>query len=488
MRDQESDFAFSPLVEALLMTLVFGAALLLRVYHLDMKSLWNDEMFTLAVAGSPVGAIQNILAAHYHHPPLYFYLTHFSLEVFGSTEWAVRFPSAMFGALTVPVLYAVGRRFFNTTSGFACAILCLAAPFHIAYSQEGRPYALAGLLCLLSAYFFILALRSFSIRRIVLYLGATTALLYTHHWGLFVAAAEFLVCLSLIRKERYLVIRWLSAFVLLGILYLPEYFALHQQVASDSPASWFWVEHSSFRTLMQLGTAFSGTFFRQASATFTLPAWLQILSLIYLGTLLILALYDSLQNEHTVSLLLLFLVAVILAIPLCLSFVKPEVFVWYRYPVIAFPLFCLAAGGMRTDSYASGYRFMLIVLIVIINLIALDRYYGWEKGNAKEVAAYVDSLVQPETDFIIRPREFAPLLNHYYRGNVRQYDEVYLDQPLGMIVDTARSFIYISLDVPNSIRDYMDGHFDRVAEKVFPGDSHMGIIVSSYRQKPDLDE
>ena len=481
-------FADNRTTQALLLIMVFAGALFLRLYHLEAKSLWNDEMFSLRVAGSPVGAIQGILAAHYHHPPLFFYITHLFLKIFGENAWALRLPSAISGALTIPLLYAAGKKFFNVTSGFTCAILCLAAPFHVAYSQEGRPYALAGLLCLLSAYYFILCLRSYSAGRTAGFLLATTALLYTHHWGLFVVAAEFLVCISIVVKDRSLLMRWILTFGVLAVCYLPEFIAFRQQVAADSPAAWFWVEHPGFRTLLQLGTAFSGTFFRLASSSFVLPVWLQILSLLYVGSLIILALLDSLSTEHSISLLLLFLAAIIIAIPLCVSFVKPEVFVWYRYPVIAFPLFCIAVGGMKTDSVLSRHRFLLIILSVVINLIALNHYYGWEKGNAKEVAGYVQGIIHHDTDFIIRPKEFAPLFNYYYTGDVQQLDETYLDQPLGDIVDTARSFIYISLDVPNTIRDYMDGHFVRQEEKVFPGEAHMGIVIGSYIQKPESND
>ncbi len=69
-----------------------------------------------------------------------------------------------------------------------------------------------------------------------------------------------------------------------------------------------------------------------------------------------------------------------------------------------------------------------------------------------------------------------------------QYDEAYLTGELGAIVDTARGFVYVSLDVPNGIRDYMDGHFVKTAEARFPGEAHLGIVVGAYRQPPDPDE
>ncbi len=71
---------------------------------------------------------------------------------------------------------------------------------------------------------------------------------------------------------------------------------------------------------------------------------------------------------------------------------------------------------------------------------------------------------------------------------MRRLDETYLDQPLGEIVDTAAAFVYVSLDVPNPIRDYMDGHFVKVEERRFPGEAHLGMVVGLYRQRPDPDD
>jgi len=82
----------------------------------------------------------------------------------------------------------------------------------------------------------------------------------------------------------------------------------------------------------------------------------------------------------------------------------------------------------------------------------------------------------------------ARMLDYYYSGNAVEVDEAYLDTRLGEIVDTTDAFIYVSLDVTNPIRDYMDGHFDKTSEKVFEGRAHMGIVVDVYRQKPDPEE
>ena len=51
--------------------------------------------------------------------PVYFYLTLPSVLIFGLTEFAVRFPSALFGSLTVLLVYFLTKELFHSRSGVA---------------------------------------------------------------------------------------------------------------------------------------------------------------------------------------------------------------------------------------------------------------------------------------------------------------------------------------------------------------------------------
>ena len=125
--------------------------------------------------------------------------------------------------------------------------------------------------------------------------------------------------------------------------------------------------------------------------------------------------------------------------------------------------------------------------LIMIAIFGSVHYMTWQKSNVKDVALFTDKAVTGhKVQIIIRPKTFAPLLNYYYNGTAIQYDEAYLNEPLGEITDTAASFVYVSLDVPNEIRDYMDSHFDKIMERRFPGEANMGMIVGLYKQKPDF--
>ncbi len=139
--------------------IIIGILLLvlsLGLSGLDAKSLWQDEIFTAAIASTQHSAPQvSSIALHntaLPTPPLYFLITHFFLYI-GDNDFLLRFPALCFGVLSVALTYALGTRFFGQREGLAGAFLLSISALHIRYSQEARFYTLLVFLSLLSLYF-----------------------------------------------------------------------------------------------------------------------------------------------------------------------------------------------------------------------------------------------------------------------------------------------------------------------------------------------
>ncbi|HUT26240.1 MAG TPA: glycosyltransferase family 39 protein, partial [Sumerlaeia bacterium] len=128
------------------MALGFTAlAAFLRFAALGQEALFLDERLTIDTATIP--AFSEFLRAFLHrdpHPPLYFLLMRWWIRLFGVGHIALRFPSALFGALTVPVVMRAlyESRCATRLSLIAVGSLASVCPFHIYYSQEARPYAM----------------------------------------------------------------------------------------------------------------------------------------------------------------------------------------------------------------------------------------------------------------------------------------------------------------------------------------------------------
>jgi mannosyltransferase len=126
------------------------AALAARLYGLGDKPFWLDEVATLhrVTAGLPDLISSSLHADHY---PTYFLLPWLAAK-FGASQWLLRLPSAVFGALCAAVTFAIGRRVGDTPSGVVAGLLMALSPFEIQFGQEARSYTLVSCLILVALW------------------------------------------------------------------------------------------------------------------------------------------------------------------------------------------------------------------------------------------------------------------------------------------------------------------------------------------------
>lgn len=132
----------------LLLFLAWG----LRVVDIDRDSLWLDEGLTPERSGY---TIPKILANEVDiqgfptqdtHPPFYYLVIKGTRAVFGTSDFAYRFPSAIFGLLLIAVMAKLGALLGGKPTALVAALITALSPFQIAYSQEARMYTLLMLL------------------------------------------------------------------------------------------------------------------------------------------------------------------------------------------------------------------------------------------------------------------------------------------------------------------------------------------------------
>jgi mannosyltransferase len=190
----------SRLTAVALLTLL---AFLLRAYHLDHFSFWIDEALTPLrtshhwldiIAGRTF--IQEAISQD-THPPLYYLLVAVTRQLWGSSDYAFRYFSLLWGVLLVPLLFQLGRELFNRRVGLVAALLVAINPLHIWYSQEARMYTLLVWLGALSTYLLVRGLKAKGEPKQVwrwlgLYLLAAGLMLYTHYTAVFLIALHAL--------------------------------------------------------------------------------------------------------------------------------------------------------------------------------------------------------------------------------------------------------------------------------------------------------
>jgi len=144
---------------SLLLALLTLAALALRLLALGSKSLLTDEGSSYYFSQLPLATLLWRLCDP--HPPGY-YLFLRVVAVAGHSEAWLRWPSALAGALAVPLTWLLAREAMRPLdrpdgqeqawAALLAAGLVAFAPLHVWYSQEARPYALLATLALLLAW------------------------------------------------------------------------------------------------------------------------------------------------------------------------------------------------------------------------------------------------------------------------------------------------------------------------------------------------
>lgn len=142
----------------LALVLLFGVGL--RLFGLNIHSLWFDEGCT--IANSSYATLpdlwNNVIAmpgGSERYQPLNIILLWCWRQVFGSSEFVLRLFPAFFGILGLPLMYWCSRQWFEERKASLWAVVLFAASsFGVYYAQEIRPYSLLILLtvCFLAAY------------------------------------------------------------------------------------------------------------------------------------------------------------------------------------------------------------------------------------------------------------------------------------------------------------------------------------------------
>ena len=161
---------------------------MLCFHALAAKTFWLDEGVSVAIARLDWSNFMRILWRREANMSLYYLLLHFWLH-FGNSEFFVRALSVVFALATLPALYLLGRRLFDSRVSLMAASLLAVNAYFVRYSQEARSYTLTLLLSVLSSLYFIQYLEHPSRRNRVVYVLVSALAVYAHFFaGLLVLA------------------------------------------------------------------------------------------------------------------------------------------------------------------------------------------------------------------------------------------------------------------------------------------------------------
>lgn len=199
--------------------LLMLAALLLRLYRLDHQGLWYDESFAVAYSASSLNELMARLISDFVHPPAHYLLLHLLYLGGELSSFSARLLSALFGVLTVALMYLCGRVCYDHRTGIIAALLMTVSQLGVMYAQEARPYAMQIFAVTLLLYCVALAIKQQSRAAWWLAVIAASIAIYTQYYSLFVIAP--LGLWALLQHRAIGFPRIIIGAVIAAALYLP---------------------------------------------------------------------------------------------------------------------------------------------------------------------------------------------------------------------------------------------------------------------------
>ena len=471
----------------ILVSLLLILALALRFCDLTGESLWYDESYSVWTSAMDI-ASPRILWDWQIEFPLYYWLLHVWMKLFGQGAFAVRAMSALAGALTVVPLVWLGRDLFGRRAGLIAGLLLAVNPYHVWYSQEARMYSCAVLLATASTYAFWRLVRGGRWGWWLVHALLTGLTFHLHYYVGWLVLAENLFYLGWTWHSRggpcqvkfWRALRpWIGDQLVVLLLALPAFAVFLTKAVGLNQWGWLgqrfgrpgWREVATLFSAYTVGTAFPG------------PGTLRWLILgLFVGVAFWggIALWRKRSPGGNIE--ALFWVLLWLGLPLVATFVLGQFRpVWVpRYLLLFLPAFLLLV-ALGLEKLPARWVVAAVVVLTLGSASGLAGMYGGQqKEDWRGVAGYVAARSAPDDILVLIDKDCRVPWEYYSRGDERRIevsrfaDAEALDRVVGQIgalQGAKRLWVVASHADPAGLVARLDGlsDWDRVESPTFVG-------------------
>ncbi len=400
----------SPLRSAQRRTLAgLGVALALAVgvavRFLTTSPLWLDEALTVRIAGMPLGKIGTALRRD-GHPPLYYWLLHGWIDLFGSGNVAVRSLSGVFALACLPLMWKVGDRVGGPRVARWSLLLLTLSPFAIRYATEARMYSMVTFLVLCLALLLDTVLDRPRPTLVVGLALVTGALLWTHYWSLYLLAVVGALVLAKWWVDRAArpATRWaIVGLAAGGLLWLPWIPTLLEQAAHTGTP---WALPSRPTVVAQTTIAdFGGGGFAEA---------------LLLGTLLVVLVVAAFAHSDRVPAAsgglrpmdvrtMAIVAGATMLVGSGAAYLTNGAYA-PRYASVIVPFFLVVAAVGITRLRPSWVQTALVVGVAFLALVAIGKNIGDQRTRADDIAAAITAKATDDDVVVVCPDQLGPSL------------------------------------------------------------------------------
>jgi uncharacterized membrane protein len=381
------------------------------------SDLWLDEALTVDIARLPLGDIGAALRQD-GHPPLFYFLLHWWMQVFGQSDLAVRALSGVFAVLVLPLGWLAGRRAGGPRTGWAVVVLLSLSPFAIRYGTETRMYSLVMLL-VFGGY--LLVANALERPRWPWLIGVALvsgALLLSHYWAMWLLAATLaLLVVRAVRsrERRGATVRVIAAVCAGGIFLVPWLPSMLYQ-AAHTGTPWAAVVRPTAMLTDSMQDLGGGDF-----AEGLMLGWGLLM-------LFVLALFATRLNDRELLVDVrtvpqvrteAAVVGLTLAIASIAGYLSGTTFVT-RYIAVMVPLFLLVAAVGLTRLDMPVVRPIVVLALVALGLVGGIHNVVTNRTQAGQIATAIKADLRPGDLVVMCPDQLGPSMHRLLPSSTAQ--------------------------------------------------------------------
>lgn len=413
------------------LTLITILATFLRFFALGSESIWLDEAYSIIESHLSIQGI----AASSNQPPVYFWILRVWIDLFGTSEVALRSLSAIFGVFSVVAIYFAGTALLNKKAGLFSAFIASFAVFAIVHSQDARAYSLLMLLSTLSYWFFIEIFQKDEKKCYIAYTVVSVLLIYTHFFGLFIIASQVLFYLIFIKKFFSQRLKYIIPLAIFIVSIIPLFLLLNNNISRIGSGN-FWISEPSNMAVVNTLVSFSGS----GSARYVIFTIFILIAIWGIFTLFRKNTKPHKKNPGThkpkipsvteekgsklghVEIMVLLLLW--LFIPILIPFIESKIMApiyQSKYVIGAYPALALMVGNGIVSLKSKWIITPVLILIIILSSFVLYNYYKYDSREQwRETVQFINTESQPGDLILICNSYYQKPFDYYYQGDLKE--------------------------------------------------------------------
>lgn len=397
----------------ILIGLIFILAFSLRIYNIEQKNMWFDEVYSwnLSLENS-----KDIIATASGdiHPPLFYIVLKGWTNIFSDSVFSMRMLSTLLSMLSILFLFNICREIKITEKRIIFVLLLYAvSPLNIYYSQEVRMQSLNLFLTIGSTFYFLKFLNSKENKYGILWAAFASLSLYTHYFALLILFSQIvIVIVKYLLKEIDLSLTKAGfVYSLIPIaffsLWIPTFL---NQTTQGQP----WRTGQSITQISENYLIFFKEIFFSYYWNYENKGVITgttVFSLILIIILIVsIIIYYKKSDKKKLSIIILFVVPSLIA--MLVSFRQSIIF--SRYLSIIVPYLFILCTFFIFRIHKKYISYPLIIILIGISCFGLTINYDneYKNNDYRKIEAYIESNFKANDKLIVEPHYFGWIIKY----------------------------------------------------------------------------